>query len=177
MFHSCVLSMSVHICACLLCCPGLFLSSVLSSLPFMFCVFGWMADVCCFYGWMCLCLCFIARFLLCFLPFGCLLFVLPSFLSLCGFSFLSEFVVFCLLSLTVFVAFVVVPVICLLPSLLFVASFVCWFPSFLCVCDGVFLWVADFNWWNWAGISAGGCGPREFHKLSSLNLINMKSRK
>ena len=33
-----VLYMSVHVCACLLSCPCLFLSSVLSSLPFMFCV-------------------------------------------------------------------------------------------------------------------------------------------
>ena len=42
-----VLSMSVHICAWLLCRPCLFLSSVLTSLSFMFCVgvfFWWVED-------------------------------------------------------------------------------------------------------------------------------------
>ena len=33
-----VMSVSVHICACRLCCPDLFLSSVMSYRPFMFCV-------------------------------------------------------------------------------------------------------------------------------------------
>ena len=39
-----VLSVSVHVCACLLWCPCLFMSFMLSSLPFMFCVGV------CFYG-------------------------------------------------------------------------------------------------------------------------------
>ena len=41
----------------------------------------------------CVCACVPLFIFLCFLPFGCLSFVLPSFLSLCGFSFLLEFVV------------------------------------------------------------------------------------
>ena len=40
-----VLSVSVQTCACLLCCLCLFLSSMLSSLPFVFCVGSF------FYGW------------------------------------------------------------------------------------------------------------------------------
>ena len=40
-----VLSLSDHICARFLCCPCLFLSSVLSSLPFIFCVFFLMVDI------------------------------------------------------------------------------------------------------------------------------------
>ena len=120
-----VLSMSVHICACLLCCPRLFLSSVVSpSLHVIcFCMGGW-----CFLLLMggCVCAVFVPLFIfLCFLPFGCLSFVLPSFLSLCGFSFLSEFVVLCLLSLTVCLWLLLWYLLLVFPSFVVVHNFLC----------------------------------------------------
>ena len=161
--------MSFHICACLLCCPRLFLTSVLSSLPFMFGVFWWVADFflwvadfnCPLFLWVfstCVCACVPLFIFLCFLPFGCLSFVLPSFLSLCGFSFLSEFVVLCLLSLTVCLWLLLWYLLLVFPSFVVVHNFFCLgFCHFVCVYDGVFWWVADFNWrfydflplWSW----------------------------
>ena len=119
----------------------------LCCLPFPSCSVFFVGGWCSFFdGWLCLCLCSIAHFLLCFLPFGCLLFVLPSFLSLCGFSFLSEFVVFCLLSLTVCLWLLLWSLLLVFPSFVVVHNFFCLgFCHFVCVYDGVFWWVADFN--------------------------------
>ena len=71
---------------------------------------------------------------LCFLPFGCLLFVLPSFQSLCGFSFLSEFVVFCLLSLTVCLWLLLWSLLFVFPSFVVVRGFFCLLVSAIFVC-------------------------------------------
>ena len=90
---------------------------------------------------------FHCSFFLCFLPFGCLLFVLPSFLSLCGFSFLLEFVVFCLLSFVVCLWHLLWSLLLVSPSLVVVLLSVGFHQCGICVCvcDGVFRWVADFN--------------------------------
>ena len=107
----------------------------------------WVVDfncplLCWCFLFVCVCLCSIAHFLLCFLPFSCLLFVLPSFRSLCGFSFLSEFVVFCLLSLTVCLWLLLWSLLLIFPFFIVVHNFPCLLVSvgvsFLCVCDEVF---------------------------------------
>ena len=128
-------------------CVVLVSSYRLCCLPFpscsMFFMGGW-----CFLLLMggCVCACVPLFIFLCFLPFGCLSFVLPSFLSLCGFSFLSEFVVLCLLSLTVCLWLLLWYLLLVFPSFVVVHNFFCLgFCHFVCVYDGVFWWVADFN--------------------------------
>ena len=70
----------------------LFSSYRLCCLPFPLCSVFYLCVavfncpfMCGYFMFMCLCLWSIVRFLLCFLSSGCLLFVLPSFMSLCSF--------------------------------------------------------------------------------------------
>ena len=129
-----VLSMSVHVCACLLCCPRLFLSSVLSPLPFMLFVFLWVADVfCCWWVAVFVLVFHCSFFCASFRSVVCRLCFLRSCLCVVSHSFRSSLSYACCPWLCV-CGFCCGPC-CLyfLPLLLFITSFVL-VSVILCVC-------------------------------------------